>query len=168
MVNKCIYCKIGLEDNSVFDVCTNCGHQVWGEKMYNAIIQNMSDARDSGDLYQGSVTDTSINSPNNPQQKSRPNNNQAKVEDLQITKTEHNSALSTLAQEAIENIETHDIQRPQENTSQHLKSNYQPHQEEPHMSKDPSDENLLTPDKEILTNIEKESPTFLIDNKKSW
>jgi len=37
------------------DVCERCGIGVWGEKMFKAIKDNMSDARDKGDLFQGSV-----------------------------------------------------------------------------------------------------------------
>jgi len=55
-MSKCIYCKTQLYDGSVIDVCRSCGLQVWGEQMFNAIVQNMEDARDSGDLYQGSIT----------------------------------------------------------------------------------------------------------------
>lgn len=56
MVKKCIYCKTSLDDNSVIDVCQRCGIGVWGERMFNAIVQNMNNAKESGDLYQGSVT----------------------------------------------------------------------------------------------------------------
>ena len=56
MVKKCIYCKVELNDASVMEVCRRCGFGVWGEKMFNAIIKNMEDAKLSGDLYQGSVT----------------------------------------------------------------------------------------------------------------
>ena len=56
MVNNCIYCKCQLNDNSVFDVCRTCGFGVWGEKMFNAIVTNMTKAKESGDLYQGSIT----------------------------------------------------------------------------------------------------------------
>lgn len=59
MVKKCIYCKVDVEDSSVIDFCKNCGIKVWGEKMFNAIVQNMENARDAGDLNQGSVSDTS-------------------------------------------------------------------------------------------------------------
>ena len=47
-----------LSEEIPLDVCQTCGFKVWGTKMYNAIVQNMSDARDSGHLYQGSVTET--------------------------------------------------------------------------------------------------------------
>jgi hypothetical protein len=56
MTKKCIYCKTPLDESSVMDVCKRCGIQVWGEKMFNAIVQNMEGARSSGNLYQGSVT----------------------------------------------------------------------------------------------------------------
>jgi hypothetical protein len=52
---KCMYCKIELSEGSVVDVCEGCGHQVWGEKMFKAIKDNMNNARDVGDLYQGNV-----------------------------------------------------------------------------------------------------------------
>mgnify|MGYP001620163186 CR=1 FL=1 len=59
MANKCVYCKTSLDENSVIDVCRRCGLQVWGENMFNAIVQNMEDAREAGDLFQGSVTQNS-------------------------------------------------------------------------------------------------------------
>ncbi len=56
MSKKCIYCKGNIDQNSVVDVCVSCGHGVWGEKMFKAIVQNMENAREVGDLNQGSVT----------------------------------------------------------------------------------------------------------------
>jgi|WetSurMetagenome_2_1015567.scaffolds.fasta_scaffold122236_2 hypothetical protein len=55
-MSKCVYCKTQIPDESVVDVCRRCGIGVWGEKMFNAIIQNMEGAKDAGDLYQGTVT----------------------------------------------------------------------------------------------------------------
>ncbi len=40
----------------MLDVCMPCGLQVWGKNMYEAIVQNMQQAKATGDLYQGSVT----------------------------------------------------------------------------------------------------------------
>jgi len=56
-MKRCIYCKREISEDSVMDVCKQCGHAVWGEKMFQAIIDNMKKARDDGDLYQGSVTE---------------------------------------------------------------------------------------------------------------
>ena len=52
-MKKCIYCKCELSDDSIVDFCKICGYKVWGHKMYNAIVQNMLDAQDRGDLAQG-------------------------------------------------------------------------------------------------------------------
>jgi len=59
MGKNCIYCKASIDENSVFDVCRRCGVGVWGEKMFQAIIDNMEGHRESGDLFQGSVTESS-------------------------------------------------------------------------------------------------------------
>jgi hypothetical protein len=56
MAKRCIYCKVDLSEESVVDVCRRCGIGVWGEKMFNAIVENMEGAKKSGDLYQGSVS----------------------------------------------------------------------------------------------------------------
>ena len=58
MAKNCIYCKAKIDDNSVVDVCYNCGLKVWGERMFKAIIQSMESSREAGDLFQGSITDT--------------------------------------------------------------------------------------------------------------
>ena len=50
MVKKCIYCHCAISDESVIDFCKVCGVGVWGEKMFNAILKNMEDANERGDL----------------------------------------------------------------------------------------------------------------------
>lgn len=50
MTKKCIYCKGEVDSESVIDFCERCGKGVWGEKMFNAILKNMEDARERGDI----------------------------------------------------------------------------------------------------------------------
>jgi uncharacterized UBP type Zn finger protein len=50
MAKKCIYCKTEISEESVIDFCETCGKKVWGDKMFNAILKNMEDARDNGTL----------------------------------------------------------------------------------------------------------------------
>ena len=56
MVKKCVYCKCELSEERVVDFCDVCGKGVFGEKMLDAIIQNMEYAKEKGDLHQGSVS----------------------------------------------------------------------------------------------------------------
>lgn len=56
-MKKCIYCKLEISDESVIDFCEKCGKNVWGEKMFRAIIQNMEDARKRGDLCHSRIDD---------------------------------------------------------------------------------------------------------------
>ena len=56
MTRRCVYCKCEIHDDRAVDVCNSCGVGVWGERMFNAIIENMQDAREKGDLHQGSVS----------------------------------------------------------------------------------------------------------------
>ena len=56
MTKKCIYCKTDITDDRSLDVCNNCGVGVWGQKMFNAILQNMEDAKDKGDLCNSTVS----------------------------------------------------------------------------------------------------------------
>ncbi len=55
MVKKCIYCGSDVADESVIDFCERCGKGVWGEKMFNAIVQNMENARNNEDLCSSSL-----------------------------------------------------------------------------------------------------------------
>lgn len=50
MVKKCIYCGDGISDDSVVDICQSCGFEVWGEKMFCTIVDNMEGARANGTL----------------------------------------------------------------------------------------------------------------------
>ena len=50
MVKKCIYCNAEVASESVIDFCDKCGKSVWGEKMFNAIVENMENARENNDL----------------------------------------------------------------------------------------------------------------------
>lgn len=61
MVKKCIYCGAELSDDKVIDFCDRCGKSVWGEKMFNAIIQNMEEAREKGDLCHNQFIPESAN-----------------------------------------------------------------------------------------------------------
>ena len=50
MTKKCIYCGTEVSSESVIDFCNRCGVGVWGEKMFNAIVKNMEEARERDDL----------------------------------------------------------------------------------------------------------------------
>jgi hypothetical protein len=50
MVKRCVYCNIGITDSRAVDICNGCGIRVWGEKMFNAIVDNMNNAESSGTL----------------------------------------------------------------------------------------------------------------------
>jgi len=58
---KCFYCGAEIEDDSVVGMCRKCMHEVWGEKMTNAIISNMEKAREKGDLELWKINEVQIN-----------------------------------------------------------------------------------------------------------
>lgn len=58
MAKKCIYCSTEISNESVIDFCSRCGVGVWGEKMFNAIVKNMEEARDKGDLVSTNMGST--------------------------------------------------------------------------------------------------------------
>ena len=55
-MKKCIYCGAEISTESVIDFCHKCGIGVWGEKMFNTIVQNMENAREKGDLCHSNNT----------------------------------------------------------------------------------------------------------------
>lgn len=57
MNKKCIYCGAEIPEESVVDFCSRCGIGVWGEKMFNAIVKNMEEARSKGDLVPTNLID---------------------------------------------------------------------------------------------------------------
>ena len=55
-MGRCVYCKTEINDERAVDVCDMCGRRVWGDKMFNAIKENMGSSRERGDLNQGLVS----------------------------------------------------------------------------------------------------------------
>lgn len=45
-----------IPEDNIIDFCDGCGYKVFGGKMLNAIKKNMEDAKERGDLFQGSCT----------------------------------------------------------------------------------------------------------------
>ena len=39
-MKKCMYCKCEVDDSSLIDFCERCGKGVFGEKMFNAIVDH--------------------------------------------------------------------------------------------------------------------------------
>lgn len=54
-MKKCMYCSCDIPKESVIDFCERCGRGVFGDKMLRAIVQNMKEAEQRGDLDQGSI-----------------------------------------------------------------------------------------------------------------
>jgi len=76
MAKKCFYCSCDIGSNTVVDMCANCMHQVWGEKMTNTIISNMERERDSGNLELGRVSEFSEKEKSNEEASKSNNDNE--------------------------------------------------------------------------------------------
>ena len=57
MTKKCLYCGAELPDDCIVDFCEKCGVQVFGRKMFDAIIENMNKAKNNGDLCNMKISD---------------------------------------------------------------------------------------------------------------
>tara|TARA_Y100000310_G_scaffold324818_1_gene387188 strand:- start:649 stop:798 length:150 start_codon:yes stop_codon:yes gene_type:complete len=49
-MNKCIYCSSEIIDERTVEVCDTCGVGVWGQNMFKAIVKNMDDAKEKGNI----------------------------------------------------------------------------------------------------------------------
>lgn len=141
MSKNCIYCKIHLDESSVIDVCRQCGLQVWGENMFKAIVSNMENAKETGDLYQGSVT-----TPQKEKPKMIPfaSDAESKFETRIETKTEV-------------------VQQEVNTTTSSVSANSFLEETQPEKK-----EEALTPEKEITLTPEADDAAYIIDTKNSW
>jgi hypothetical protein len=103
MSKLCIYCKTNVDDSSVIDFCRPCGIGVWGEKMFKTIVQNMENARDAGDLYQGSVSNSQDSSSDKTVQKSPTRVDENQIKNIQDNS--NNNPLTSIAEDAMRSSE---------------------------------------------------------------
>ena len=50
MTNKCVYCNSEVPESRVMQICDLCGKNVWGERMFSAILKNTEEAKEQGNL----------------------------------------------------------------------------------------------------------------------
>lgn len=58
MTGKCVYCKGDVPAGRAMEVCNNCGRRVWGEKMFQAILDSTNSEMEKGNLDLGRVSET--------------------------------------------------------------------------------------------------------------
>jgi uncharacterized UBP type Zn finger protein len=52
---KCVYCNAEVPEDRAMDVCNSCGKSVWGEKMFQTILDNTNREMSKGNLELGRV-----------------------------------------------------------------------------------------------------------------
>jgi uncharacterized UBP type Zn finger protein len=52
----CVYCKGNVPEDRAMDVCDRCGRGVWGDKMFQHILQGTNDQMAKGNLELGRVS----------------------------------------------------------------------------------------------------------------
>jgi hypothetical protein len=52
---KCLYCQTDVSNESPVGVCKRCGVKVWGDKMFNAILDGMNKEKEKGNMELGRV-----------------------------------------------------------------------------------------------------------------
>ena len=55
MTKRCIYCSCEISKDIPIDICQRCGVGVWGVKMFNAIISNVKNEKEKGNMELGCV-----------------------------------------------------------------------------------------------------------------
>jgi hypothetical protein len=61
-IKKCVYCKGEVPAERAMDVCNSCGRKVWGEKMFQAILDSTNSEMEKGNLELGRVSEGQMSS----------------------------------------------------------------------------------------------------------
>lgn len=54
---RCVYCKGDVPEERAMDVCDRCGRRVWGDKMFQAILDSTNTEKEKGNLELGRVSE---------------------------------------------------------------------------------------------------------------
>jgi hypothetical protein len=55
---RCVYCKGEVPEARAMDVCNSCGRRVWGEKMFQCILDSTNSEMEKGNLELGRVSES--------------------------------------------------------------------------------------------------------------